>query len=655
MAFYGDSGVNANNMNFDENKNYFRNGSYGNFFALVKLMAGENADLAEHLKRCQDGGSASSRGRGNKFTFLSNNFIDKVLLVIRQSIVKHIMDEIHRNGGEFGLEIDSTQDVAFQEQYSVVVRYINDKTEVAEHTVKFINVKDTTGKGVFESLQKSLHEIGLNFRNLVGYSFDGANSMRYTLNAFIKEINPKCMYTWCFSHRFNLVIKNASHRSTLVTTNLQLVEDTAKIFRGSHIKMDVWIDVAKSIPNYNSKRRLKLIGTTRWSSKQDAVNSIIETETNLYVVIKAILRILSLKNLEGGALIIAGHILNAWLNYENVIVTYVLHKIFHLLVPTTKNLQQNGLHVVQALQSVKEADKKLKYFEISLDKCFQDAEKFISNINELLKNDAEIASLKAECCIRFPAEDVKEEYLSKVKKEFLSFMEDLQTEMRERILSDIDKTDSIYQEMLDLEPRRAHAIFSNHQSVNLHQLCEKNGILNECDVSNELKALVSQFLRHQNRNNCESVLIDNNLVTNDVNDDSEDLLYMVIDEEKDVDETTANLRVMHTISMKSKKCFCFVCVLKYISANEFRKQEYENISKIYKYILMLPSTQVKCERDFSRLKLLKTRIRTSLNETSLESLMLISLESETFNRISLEDIIDDLIATSPKIALYVGL
>lgn len=482
MPFYGDSGVSANSMNFDANKNYFRNGNHGNFFALVKLMAGENADLAEHLVRCQDGGSTSSKGRGNKFTFLSNNFIDKVLLVIRQSIVKHILDEIHRNGGDFGLEIDGTQDVAFQEQYSVVVRYINDKSEVAEHTVKFINVKDTTGKGVFESLQKSLREIGLNFRNLVGYSFDGANNMRYTLNAFIKEINPNCVYTWCFSHRFNLVIKTATSRSTLVTTNLQLVEDTAKIFRGSHIRMDVWIDVAKSIPNYNSKRRLKLIGTTRWSSKQDAVNSIIDTETNMYVVIKAVLRIIGLKNLEGSALIIAGHILNAWLNYENVIVTYVLDKIFNLLVPTTKNLQQHGLPVVQALQSVKEADKKLNHFEKSLDKCFQDAEEFISNINELLKNDQEIASLDAECCIRFPAEDVKEEYLSKIRKEFLSFMKDLQTEMRERILSDIDKTDSIYQEMLDLEPRQAHAIFSNHQSVNLHQLCEKNSIVNECDV-----------------------------------------------------------------------------------------------------------------------------------------------------------------------------
>lgn len=169
-----------------------------------------------------------------------------------------------------------------------------------------------------------------------------------------------------------------------------------------------------------------------------------------------------------------------------------------------------------------------------------------------------------------------------------------------------------------------------------------------------MKTLAFQFLQHQNRNNCESVLIDNNLVTNNDEDDSDDLLFMVIDNENDVEETTANLRVMHTISMKSKKCFCFECVLKYINANEVRKHEYKNISKIYKYILMLPSTQVKCERDFSRLKLLKTRVRTSLNETSLENLMLISLESEMFNRISIEEIIDDLFATSPKMALYVG-
>lgn len=273
----------------------------------------------------------------------------------------------------------------------------------------------------------------------------------------------------------------------------------------------------------------------------------------------------------------------------------------------------------------------------------------------MIETDKEIILLETECCIHLPTKEVKRKITDKISEKILVFIDVLQTEAEERILNDIDEKERIYQEMLNLELRRVHKMFSSNQSVNLRKLCQRNNIANECDAVKELEELASEFVRHQSPKDCESVLCNDKFVTNVSDDDDEEPLCMLIESENDEEETMANLQCTNTISMKNAKCFCFECVLKYISDNGDRKRKYMNIFKIFKYVLMLPSTQVKCERDFSRMKLIKTRLRSNLSETSLQNLLLISAESELFHQVSLEQIIDDLVAQSRKLALHMWL
>jgi hypothetical protein len=48
----------------------------------------------------------------------------------------------------------------------------------------------------------------------------------------------------------------------------------------------------------------------------------------------------------------------------------------------------------------------------------------------------------------------------------------------------------------------------------------------------------------------------------------------------------------------------------------------------YKYVLTLPSTQVTCERSFSQLKNIKTRICSQLTDSKLEAFMMMGVEKE---------------------------
>lgn len=652
LAFRGNSSESIRNINFDSEHSYFRSESNeGNFLGLVKLLASQNADLAEHIDKCQKVGKA---GRRNQLTFLSNNFVSKSLFVIRKYLVRSIVNDIERCGGQFGLMMDGSQDISCKEQISVVIRYVNEANNIVERTVLFMNAKSTSGEALYGLLQTRLTEIGLSLHNAVGCSFDGASNMRAEYEGVISYIkrndNSNCLYTWCFSHRFNLCMKSAIGSSPQVKKVLHWAEESAKIFRSSYIKMNVWTEVANATPHYNSHRKLKLIGTTRWSSNQDAVDSIIRDETSLYVLIKALVKICNLGNLNGASLINASDNLNAWIRYDHIVTTYVLQKVFAQVSSTTKYLQTCGLNILEGVTSLRACIQKLEVCAKSLDDYIQKAEKLVENTNLLLSQDHEIRTLECDCIIRIPPEEEKLNQILQIKIEFHEFILNLEHAINGKILEQFNQTESIYSEMLFLDPQHARRnIACDANSIRIDKLCEVNKIPKE-DTTHELKQFTSEFIKYTNRSQSVSVLNENYDGLDD--DESDDELTLLIENDSDLEETNASVNSDTVQLMQRRTCYCIECILKYICSNEDRMKTYGNIFKLYKFVGTLPSTQVKCERDFSGLKLTKTRLRSSLSDKSLEDLMIISVESAMFKNVALDDVIDEIIETSSRISNY---
>ena len=67
--------------------------------------------------------------------------------------------------------------------------------------------------------------------------------------------------------------------------------------------------------------------------------------------------------------------------------------------------------------------------------------------------------------------------------------------------------------------------------------------------------------------------------------------------------------------------------LKELASNDMIKTLFPNLSKIGAICLSIPVTTASVERSFSQMKLIKTRLRSSLNDKSLCNLMKIALES----------------------------
>jgi len=73
---------------------------------------------------------------------------------------------------------------------------------------------------------------------------------------------------------------------------------------------------------------------------------------------------------------------------------------------------------------------------------------------------------------------------------------------------------------------------------------------------------------------------------------------------------------------------------------------FTNLYLAYQYLLILSFSQVSCERAFSKLKIIKTRLRASLGNDKLETFMLMSSEKDVLDSITIDDLIHELVKDS---------
>jgi hypothetical protein len=75
---------------------------------------------------------------------------------------------------------------------------------------------------------------------------------------------------------------------------------------------------------------------------------------------------------------------------------------------------------------------------------------------------------------------------------------------------------------------------------------------------------------------------------------------------------------------------------------------FPNASIAYRVLLTIPVTVASAERSFSKLKLLKSYLRSTMTQQRLNDLATIALESEVLEKIDYKHIIEDFISRNTK-------
>lgn len=108
----------------------------------------------------------------------------------------------------------------------------------------------------------------INFKNVIGESFDGASNMRGAfsgLQSRIKYEHPKSIYIWCYSHILNLCISDACKHND--AKNLfGFLNRLSTFFGDSYKRVNVWIEQNNTINERKSLKKHQKVGenNTRW-------------------------------------------------------------------------------------------------------------------------------------------------------------------------------------------------------------------------------------------------------------------------------------------------------------------------------------------------------------------------------------------------------
>ena len=101
---------------------------------------------------------------------------------------------------------------------------------------------------------------------------------------------------------------------------------------------------------------------------------------------------------------------------------------------------------------------------------------------------------------------------------------------------------------------------------------------------------------------------------------------------------------METFSCNSKRSFAnFNDFLLFFKSSPVNVKAYPSVSSLLKLLLLLPATNATSERSFSALKRLKTALRHSMQQSRLNSLLLLHVAKEQTDSLDIQQVIKEFV------------
>lgn len=587
----------------------------GNFLEMLQLLSKHHALLSCHLKRIQ-----CSKNR-NRLTFLSSVSQNTMILILGELIREKILKSV-KSAQVFSIMIDTTTDISNLEQFSLVLRFINDQGLVEERLVALKIATDSTGKGMFNLFSDICEEYGLDWKKqLCAQSYDGAAVMQgqYTgLRTLIQEHNPRAVYIWCFAHTLNLTIVDTCDSCT-ETRNFFGYIQSLKEFMAARKRTALFMEHQKTFYPNDCPRRMKNFSTTRWTSHHKVIEVVFERY-------KAILRTLEdLSNTSDRSTgPLATSLLKNVTSFSFVSIMFLMKTIFEITTPLSKYLQSPGIDFIQALNIVDSVRQELSNLRTNegAHEILSKAKKFAID-NEL--DEVQLPEIRPRKRKRMYDEILEDEIILNPVDNFRSKVYFLVID--QIIMSITTRFEKSKHILKDLS-------FLTHERL----MSASKGIPCPDDIFDSLKVWIPQIDIDALRNEYDVfsksfIELQSQINPEKVHNYTE--LNFSDDNEQESDNETQE------INENSLKKITPLQLLQLLSSFDLITA-FPNLHLAYKHLCTIPSTSVSCERSFSKLKLIKSRLRSTMAQSRLESLILLSCEKDLTNAINIDEAIDKL-------------
>lgn len=450
---------------------------------------------------------------------------------------------------------------------------------------------------------------------------------------------PNQVHVWCYAHVLNLVLADTTEVAIPTGSLFSLMNEIAVFIGESYQRMNVWEQRSKDARH----RRLSTIGETRWWAKDFALKKIFgsfgKPDQSLYIDVLMTLSILQGQtNLKTTARVKARGFLEGLMKNETVLTAQLFLRIFEVTTPLSKYLQSSGLDILTAHKMVMTTQDTLKNMARDFEAVRQGADTFVQWANAQLMEE-EDCELELEAALpqkrkrkrkMMAGEVATDESVPDANKAY-------EVEVHNQIMDTITESihrrflthGTLYADLALLDPRN-FAEVSTSDSLPDSTFQELSKCLLRFDsratadnLQSELKCLATQWPRLK-MSPLEEYEV--RVVAGDGSDDDGD-----DDEKKDTAEQ----------NKQCKSCKeCPICCYKILQLYNLFTDAYHILGLGYKFLLTLPVTQVACERSFSVLKRIKSRLRSTQSQEHLEAFMLMTTEKDVLMSLDNDLVID---------------
>nr|XP_034572200.1 zinc finger MYM-type protein 1-like [Setaria viridis]XP_034572201.1 zinc finger MYM-type protein 1-like [Setaria viridis] len=519
---------------------------------------------------------------------IQNELIHLLASAIKSEIIKKI-----KSAKYFSVILDCTPDASHQEQMSLIIRYVDSSSSdvrVEESFIGFLDVNDTTGQGIFDVLENELKLLGLDIDDVRGQGYDNGSNMKGKHKGVKKKLLDVNPRAFYSAC--------GCHSLNLTLCDMAKTCGKAKDFFG--IIQRIYTTFANSTKKWQilkdniSGLTLKSVSATRWESRVESVKAIRFQCTDIR---EALLQVSDVDNDPKTSSEAKGLANNELGEYEFILSIVIWYEVLYVVNLVSKHLQAKDMLIDVAIEKVEGL---ISFFKGYRETGFSEALEIAKGI-----------ALEMDIGTTF-----RKRREIKRKKQF------------DENLDDTNATTQSAEELFRISyflPVVDQAISSLTTRFEQYQSYQQNfGFL---FTSETLQSLDDTSLK----SSCDNLGA-----------------VLTKDGKSDVDANDLYVELKFLQHFIPKENMGSVEILKFLKRHDY----FPNASIAYRILLTIPVTVASAERSFSKLKLLKSYLRSTMTQQRLNDLATIALESGLLEKIDYEHIIEDFISRNTKRMKY---